>query len=81
MTEMESALEPSTKAGERPPGLDAATMCEAFQLTAASARRSGGASARADGAHELTFADYADASGGLPPGWRRSASARATRSR
>ena len=58
MTEMESALEPSTQAAERPPGLDAATMCESFQLTAAA--HAGDVALRTlHGAVSITFAEYA----------------------
>jgi long-chain acyl-CoA synthetase len=58
MTEMESALEPSVETGDRPPGLGAATMCEAFQLTAAA--RAGEVALRTLGSGiSITFAEYA----------------------
>jgi long-subunit acyl-CoA synthetase (AMP-forming) len=59
MTGMESALEPGVKTGDRPPGLGAGTMCEAFQLTAAAL--AGEVALRTLGSGvSITFAEYAE---------------------
>ena len=56
---MESALGPSTKAGKRPPALDSATMCEAFQLTA-TLHADEVALRTLHGGVSITFAEYAE---------------------
>jgi hypothetical protein len=56
---MQSALEPSTDGAERPPGLGATTMCEAFQMAAATYADEV-ALRTINGGVSITFAGYAE---------------------
>jgi long-chain acyl-CoA synthetase len=56
---MEGAVKAEVTGAERPPGLDAATMCEAFQLTVAAAPEQVALRTIGDGI-SITFAEYAE---------------------
>ena len=65
---------------EQPAALSAATLCEAFQITAAERPDEVALRTPGDGV-SITWGEYASGCGALPPALRASASSAATRSR